>query len=115
MTQEHEVNSQDIGEQGDMGPDFALTPALFGKYSYENIETNDISLQRYLQVKDVKAQVFVPYTAGRYQKRRFKKATCPIVERFTTMLMIAGARTNGKKHSCPSLRTNYGPHPPHDR
>jgi small subunit ribosomal protein S5e len=97
MAEQHEVNSQELGEQEDMGPDFALTPTLFGKYSYENIETNDISMQRYLQVKDVKAQVFVPFTAGRYQKRRFKKAACPIVERFTTMIMVAGARNNGKK------------------
>jgi hypothetical protein len=28
-----------------------------------------------------KAAVFVPHTAGRYQKRRFRKALCPIVER----------------------------------
>jgi small subunit ribosomal protein S5e len=80
-----------------MGPDFALTPALFGKYSYEGVSTDDISLERYLKVKDVKDQVFVPFTAGRYQKRRFKKASCPIVERFTTMIMVAGARNNGKK------------------
>ena len=80
-----------------MGPEFELAPALFGKWSYDSVETNDISLQRYLQVKDVKQRVFVPYTAGRYQKRRFKKAQCPIVERFTTMLMTAGARNNGKK------------------
>jgi small subunit ribosomal protein S5e len=80
-----------------MGPDFALTPALFGKYSYEGVSTDDISLERYLKVKDVKDQVFVPFTAGRYQKRRFKKAACPIVERFTTMIMVAGARNNGKK------------------
>merc|ERR1712167_66827 len=32
-----------------------------------------------------------------YQKRRFKKAQCPVVERFTTMLMTAGSRNNGKK------------------
>jgi small subunit ribosomal protein S5e len=80
-----------------MGPEFALAPALFGKWSYDNVETPDISLQRYLQVKDVKQRVFVPFTAGRYQKRRFKKAQCPIVERFTSMLMEAGGRNNGKK------------------
>ena len=94
---EHEVTSNNLGEQGDMGPDFALTPTLFGKYSYEGIETDDISMQRYLQVKDVKQQVFVPFTAGRYQKRRFKKAACPIVERLVTMVMVAGSRNNGKK------------------
>merc|ERR1719473_376778 len=93
----HDVNSDNLGEQEDMGPDFALAPALFGRFAYDNVETSDISLQRYLQVKDVKQQVYVPYTAGRYQKRRFKKAQCPLLERFTTMLMVAGSRTNGKK------------------
>ena len=28
-----------------------------------------------------KFAVYVPHTAGRYQKRRFRKAACPIVER----------------------------------
>ena len=50
---------QDIGEQEDMGPEFELAPALFGKWSYDSVETNDISLQRYLQVKDIKQRVFV--------------------------------------------------------
>ena len=39
----------------------------------------------------------MPYTAGRYQMRRFKKASCPIVERMATMLMVSGHRNNGKK------------------
>jgi small subunit ribosomal protein S5e len=29
-----------------------------------------------------KFAVYVPHTAGRYQKRRFRKALCPIVERW---------------------------------
>merc|ERR1739840_30529 len=47
--------------------------------------------------KTVKQQVFVPYTAGRYQQRRFKKAQCPLVERLTNMMMTSGSRNNGKK------------------
>lgn len=78
-------------------PEFALEPKLFGKWSYEGIECPDMSLANYLQVKTVKQQVFVPYTAGRYQQRRFKKAQCPIVERLTNMLMTSGHRNNGKK------------------
>merc|ERR1712110_648324 len=45
----------------------------------------------------VRQQVFVPYTAGRYQQRRFKKVQCPIVERITCMLMTSTGRNNGKK------------------
>jgi small subunit ribosomal protein S5e len=70
---------------------------LFGKWSYDGVETTDISLASYLQVKTVKQQVYIPYTAGRYQQRKFKKVTCPIVERLINMLMTAGGRSNGKK------------------
>ena len=45
----------------------------------------------------MRQQVFVPYTAGRYQQRRFKKVQCPIVERMTCMLMTSSGRNNGKK------------------
>jgi small subunit ribosomal protein S5e len=41
--------------------------------------------------------VFIPFTAGRYQKRRFKKANCPLVERLTNMMMTSGSRNNGSK------------------
>jgi small subunit ribosomal protein S5e len=50
----------------------------------------------YLNVKTIKAQVFLPYTAGRYQKRSFQKVNCPIVERLLNSLMMKG-RNSGKK------------------
>ena len=77
--------------------EFAVEPKLFGKWSYDGVQSPDHSLANYLQVNTVRQQVYVPYTAGRYQQRRFKKAQCPIVERLTTMLMCAGSRNNGKK------------------
>lgn len=45
-----------------------------------SLQVNDISLEDYIAVK-AKFAVFVPHTAGRYQKKRFRKAQCPIVER----------------------------------
>lgn len=42
---------------------------------------NDISLEDYIAVK-AKFATFVPHTAGRYQKKRFRKAQCPIAERY---------------------------------
>lgn len=39
---------------------------------------------------------FLPHTAGRYQKKRFRKAQCPIVERLVNALMRHG-RNSGKK------------------
>jgi small subunit ribosomal protein S5e len=56
-----------------------------------------MSLINYLSVKSTKAQVYVPYTAGRYQKKRFAKVSCPITERFVDMIMIGMHRQNGKK------------------
>lgn len=50
----------------------------------------------YLNLKTIKSQVFLPYTAGRYQKRSFQKTNCPIVERFINSLMMKG-RNSGKK------------------
>ena len=50
----------------------------------------------YVNVKTIKAQVFLPFTAGRYQKRSFQKVNCPIVERLANSLMMKG-RNSGKK------------------
>jgi small subunit ribosomal protein S5e len=68
---------------------------LFGKWTFEDVEVTDISLEDYIAVKP-KFAVYVPHTAGRYQKKRFRKAQCPIVERLTASLMMHG-RNNGKK------------------
>lgn len=68
---------------------------LFGKWSYDDVNVSDLSLVDYIAVKD-KACVYTPHTAGRYQKKRFRKALCPIVERLVDSLMMKG-RNNGKK------------------
>ena len=39
---------------------------------------------------------YLPHTAGRYAKKRFRKASCPIVERLAVCLMKKG-RNAGKK------------------
>lgn len=56
----------------------------------------DIALVDYIGASAVKHATYVPHTAGRYQKKRFRKAQCPIVERLTNSLMMHG-RNNGKK------------------
>merc|ERR1711998_622705 len=94
---DHEENKDDLELEQNEGPEFALTPELFGKWSYDNVECSDISLTRYLQVRETKQRVFIPFTAGRYQMRRFKKAQCPLVERLTNMMMTSGSRNNGSK------------------
>ena len=41
--------------------------------------------------------MYIPYTAGRYQTKKFKKTKCPLIERLVCTMMVAGGRNNGKK------------------
>jgi small subunit ribosomal protein S5e len=68
---------------------------LFGQYEY-NTDVKDISLTELIAINTAKSNIYVPHTAGRYQVKRFRKTTCPIVERLTNSLMYHG-RNNGKK------------------
>merc|ERR1719321_383055 len=68
---------------------------LFRKWSYDDVSVDDISLEDYIAVKP-KFAVYLPHTAQRYQSVRFRKATCPIVERLVVALMFAG-KNAGKK------------------
>ena len=79
------------------GVRFAVKPRLFGRWSYEDVQCSEPALVAYLSVRSTKAQVYTPYTAGKYQKKRFQKVTCPITERFTNQLMVGNHRQNGKK------------------
>ncbi len=68
---------------------------LFNKWKYDNLEVKDISLLPYLAIKD-KHSTYLPHTVGRYNSKRFHKASCPLAERFVCGLMMHG-RNNGKK------------------
>lgn len=51
----------------------------------------------YLSVNNKeKFRQYLPHTAGRFNKKAFRKAQCPIIERLTNSLMMHG-RNNGKK------------------
>merc|ERR1712083_579789 len=77
--------------------DFAALPKLFGKWEYKDIKSSEMALEAYLSVKSTKHQVYYPYSAGKYQKKRFQKVNCPISERFVNQLMVGGSTQNGKK------------------
>merc|ERR1711983_547505 len=68
---------------------------LFGKWSTDDVQVSDISLNDYIAVKEKFAK-YLPHSAGRYQVKRFRKAMCPVVERLSCSLMMHG-RNNGKK------------------
>ena len=60
-------------------------------YIYKNTSRS----QDYIACKGDHA-TYLPHTAGRYAKKRFRKASCPIVERLAVCLMKKG-RNAGKK------------------
>lgn len=62
---------------------------LFGKYAFTDVECADISLVDYI-AKSGRAAVYTPHSAGRWHKRRFHNAGCPIVERMVNSLMMHG-------------------------
>merc|ERR1711968_96464 len=93
--EEHTACVTEVDDQLRHTMAYANDVKLFGKWSYDEIEVNDMALEDYVAVKP-KYAVFVPHTAGRYQAKRFRKAQCPIVERLTCSLMMHG-RNNGKK------------------
>ena len=70
---------------------------LFGKWTYDDVEVSDIALDDWIAVKPEQA-VYVPHTGGRYQVKKFHKATCPITERLVCALQFKGQNT-GKKNN----------------
>lgn len=84
---------------------FATTPKLFGVYEYENVEVAEKVLENYIAVDTARSRVFVPHTAGRYQQKQFKKASCPIIERVVGAIGFAG-RNTGKKLSSIKIMRN---------
>ena len=68
---------------------------LFNKWSCDDVNVSDMSLQDYIPVKEKSAK-YLPHSAGRYAAKRFRKAQYPIVERLVNSLMMHG-RNNGKK------------------
>merc|ERR1711966_580829 len=68
---------------------------LFDKYAFDEITVSDMALTDYLAVKPADA-CYIPHSAGRWQKVKFRKAQCPLIERLTCSLMKHG-RNSGKK------------------
>ncbi|KAA8516944.1 hypothetical protein F0562_017238 [Nyssa sinensis] len=69
---------------------------LFNRWSYDDVQIADISVEDYITATAAKHATYMPHTAGRYQAKRFRKAQCPIVERLVNSMMMHG-RNNGKK------------------
>jgi len=96
--EEEEQFEEDVEEDEIVGGT-ANEVKLFGKWSFEDIEIRDISLVDYIACKGPHA-TYLPHTAGRYQKKRFRKASCPIVERLACCLMKKGRNAGKKVQAC---------------
>jgi len=73
---------------------YANEVKLFNKFALSTVQVNDIAVKDYITIDSV--PVFAPHTAGRYSKKPFRKAKCPIVERLVNSMMMHG-RNAGKK------------------
>merc|ERR1719235_2291204 len=90
---------------------------LFDKYSFEDITVSDMALTDYLAIKPSDA-CYLPHSAGRWQKKRFRKAQCPLIERLACALLKKG-RNSGKKvkavriirHTCAIIHLLTGENP----
>ncbi|MEM2099100.1 MAG: 30S ribosomal protein S7 [Candidatus Bathyarchaeia archaeon] len=65
---------------------------LFQKWSFKDIQVNDLGLQRYLNLRPM----VTPHSMGRHEHQRFRKANVNIVERLINNLMRPG-KNAGKK------------------
>jgi len=92
-----EQTTQQVAELGEEGKSFQAQFKLFGKFDYSEIKVEDVCFKDYIAVSNIKSQVFIPHTAGRWQIKKFRKAQCPIVERLIGSIMFHG-RNTGKKN-----------------
>ncbi len=72
---------------------------LYNKWSFENIEVKDWTLENYINLKPV----IIPHTAGRHEHKRFwKTSKISIIERFVNRLLapgFIGSKIKGHKSS----------------
>jgi len=72
---------------------------LYNKWSFENIEIKDWTLEKYINLRPV----IIPHTAGRHEHKRFWKTTkISIIERFVNRLLapgFIGSKIKGHKSS----------------
>jgi small subunit ribosomal protein S5e len=76
-------------------PQIIEEPKIFGIWSFTDVQCGDIALADHINFKGKYAK-YLPHNSDRYNKIRFKKTQCQIVERLVNSLMMHG-RNNGKK------------------
>ena len=78
---------------------------LFNKWSFENIEVRDSTLENYINLKPI----VIPHSCGRHEHKRFWKSNISIVERLLNRLLspgFIGSKIKGHKSSYNSGKKN---------
>jgi len=81
----------------------AVPLLLFGEYSFEDVEVRDNSLAPYISLKPI----YLPWSGGRHEHTRFRKAEVNIVERLVNKLMRHGKMGGKKTKGINILRTAF--------
>lgn len=83
----------------------SLAVKLFNKWSFENIEVRDFTLENYINLRPI----IVPSSCGRHEHKRFWKSNISIVERLLNRLLapgFIGSKIKGHKSSYNSGKKN---------
>ena len=81
--------------------DSAPTAKLFGKWDVTDIQYNDPSTERYLNVTPV------AHTTGRHASKQFQKSEISVVERFINRLMQTEENTGKKQQTLNLVREAF--------
>ncbi len=76
---------------------------LFGKWSFQNLQTQDQGLKKYVSL----SPVYLPHSMGRHEHHRFHKADVNIVERFINNLMRPGKNAGKKARVINTLKNTF--------
>ena len=76
---------------------------LFNEYDFDNIEISDSSLQPFISLKPV----YIPWSGGRHEHKKFKKSEVNIVERLVNKLMRPGKAGGKKAHAIALVRVCF--------
>lgn len=83
----------------------SLAVKLFNKWSFENIEVRDFTLENYINLRPI----IVPSSCGRHEHKRFWKSNISIIERLLNRLLAPGfiaSKIKGHKSSYNSGKKN---------
>ena len=79
---------------------------LLKMWSIEDVNTIDLSLTNHINYSGKYAKI-IPHSEDRFQIQRFRKAQCPIVERFACSLMMHGRNDEKRIKANNVLKHNF--------